>query len=177
MSIEWTGQNGSAALGWNGLQWIQQGQTFSLADSWILRCAEFQLDVDFGTPERFVATLWDGSNLSIALASTAGYSASSTHPGWELFDFGSVVLGPGSYALTLAATESFPVASAGFGFDTAGAAPGNRIAWVNNQWISHSGDSMFSLTFAPIPEPLSSGLFLAGGALLLARRKRSRSPS
>ena len=175
MSIAWTEQNGSGSLGWNGGNWVHQGQTFTLSDTWNLLSAEFLFFVNNGEPGQFIATVRDGNDLALELASVSGYTASTTHPGWESFDFGNFELGPGRYALTLSTPETFPAASATFAFDTAGGAPGGRVVYDGFGWENHGDgdDATFCFTFNAVPEPLSSGLILTGGALLLARRRKS----
>ena len=173
MTIEWTESNVTAALGWNGFQWLQHGQTFTLTDAMYLLTAEFQISAGFGEPELFTATLRDGNNLSQVLASVNGFTSSATHSGWESFNFDSVALGPGNYAITVARTETFPAGTDSFRYDTSGNAPGHHITWSNGEWSGGGlADSAFSFTFGAIPEPRSLGLILAGGLLLFAWKRK-----
>jgi hypothetical protein len=176
--ITYENTTGSAlsAVGWNGSQWVRQGQTFTLTDEAYIITAEF--DFVLTSTEIYTCSLVE-SDLLTVVAQTTGFIASPSLSGWERFVFSSSPLVPaGDYAITIQASETSPgdidaIYRAGSGNPYP---DGNQVYSVaGGPWLDATdNDCLFRFTFDPIPEPGTMALVLLGSGVLALTRRSGR---
>lgn len=159
---------GSAALGWNGFNWVHQGQSVIITQRLLLEYAEFQINNRTRCDaSRYISSVRSGDSCyPTVLTEQTGYSTNTDVPGWTRFPFDGFPCTTGTCAITVRIAEGSYHLSIGYGFSSTNVFPGGQVRAFNDappcdNWIA---ESMCRIVFRKPPQLVVRGMPAAYGS-------------